>query len=102
MIAYAVSQRTHELGSPWVALGATGARIASMVVGRARTDAAALCGVVAALFVTRVLQSPSSRSAGPKLTFFVVLVLPRRRRGAGQLRSRRGRRASTRHRERGE
>ncbi|HEY7236593.1 MAG TPA: ABC transporter permease [Gemmatimonadaceae bacterium] len=77
VIAYAVSQRTHELGVR-VALGATGTRIASMVVrqGLVLTLGGVLCGVVAALLVTRVLQSLLfGVSAVDPLTFVIVLVL---------------------------
>ncbi|HKW11506.1 MAG TPA: ABC transporter permease [Gemmatimonadaceae bacterium] len=77
VIAYAVSQRTHELGVR-VALGATGTRIASMVVrqGLGLTLGGVLCGIVAALLVTRVLQSLLfGVSAMDPLTFVVVLVL---------------------------
>jgi putative ABC transport system permease protein len=77
VIAYAVSQRTHELGVR-VALGATGRRIAAMVVsqGLTLTLVGVLLGVAAAIVVTRVLQTLLfGVSALDPLTFGVVLGL---------------------------
>jgi putative ABC transport system permease protein len=77
VIAYTVSQRTHELGVR-VALGATGQRIAAMVVsqGLSLTIGGALVGVVAAVLVTRVLSALLfGVSALDPLTFAVVLVV---------------------------
>jgi putative ABC transport system permease protein len=77
VIAYAVSQRTHELGVR-VALGATGERIARMVVnqGLMLAIAGVTVGVVAALLVTRVLGSLLfGVSALDPLTFGAVLIL---------------------------
>jgi putative ABC transport system permease protein len=77
VIAYAVSQRTHELGIR-VALGATGKRIAGMVVGHglALTLGGVVLGVAAALVVTRVLQTLLfGVSAIDPLTFGGVLAL---------------------------
>jgi predicted permease len=77
VIAYAVSQRTHELGVR-VALGATGQRIAAMVVsqGIALTLGGVVLGVFAALIVTRVLQTLLfGVSAFDPITFAVVLGL---------------------------
>jgi predicted permease len=77
VIAYAVSQRTHELGVR-IALGATGQRIAAMVVsqGIALTLGGVVIGVAAALIVTRVLQTLLfGVSAFDPLTFGVVLGL---------------------------
>jgi putative ABC transport system permease protein len=77
VIAYAVSQRTHELGVR-VALGATGQRIAGMVVsqGLALTLGGVVLGVAAALVVTRVLQTLLfGVSAIDPLTFGGVLAL---------------------------
>jgi predicted permease len=58
IIAYAVSQRTHELGLR-VALGATGQRITRMVIseGLVITAIGALIGVVAAIGASRYLSS---------------------------------------------
>ena len=77
VIAYAVSQRMHELGVR-VALGATGQRIASMVVaqGLTLTVVGALLGLVAALLMTRVLSALLfGVSALDPVTFGVVLVV---------------------------
>ena len=77
VIAYAVSQRTHELGVR-VALGATSQRIASMVVrqGLALTLGGVIVGIAAAVLVTRVLSSLLfGVSALDPLTFGAVLVL---------------------------
>jgi putative ABC transport system permease protein len=77
VIAYAVSQRTHELGVR-VALGATSQRIANMVVaqGLSLTIGGAIAGVVAAVLVTRVLSALLySVSALDPLTFVVVLLV---------------------------
>ena len=77
VIAYAVSQRMHELGVR-VALGATRQRLASMVVrqGLALTSAGVLVGIVAAILLTRVLQTLLfGVSALDPLTFSVVLLL---------------------------
>jgi putative ABC transport system permease protein len=58
VIAYAVSQRTHELGVR-VALGATGDRISRMVIGEglALTAVGILIGSVAAFFAGRLVSS---------------------------------------------
>jgi ABC-type antimicrobial peptide transport system permease subunit len=67
----------HELGVR-VALGATGQRIAAMVVrqGLLLTSGGVLLGVVAAMLVTRVLQTLLfGVSALDPLTFGLVLVL---------------------------
>jgi predicted permease len=58
VIAYAVSQRTHELGVR-VALGATSRRIAAMVVGQGLTLSAVgvVVGIAAAFLLTRVLRA---------------------------------------------
>jgi putative ABC transport system permease protein len=58
VIAYAVSQRTHELGVR-VALGATGDRISRMVIGEGLTLTAIgiVVGAVAAFFAGRVVSS---------------------------------------------
>jgi len=58
VIAYAVSQRTHELGIR-VALGATTQRISAMVIreGLALTAAGAMLGVIAALAAGSVVAS---------------------------------------------
>src|SRR5205807_2314149 len=72
-----VGQRTHELGVR-VALGATGQRIAAMVVsqGLSLTIGGALVGVVAAVLVTRVLSALLfGVSALDPLTFAVVLFV---------------------------
>jgi len=77
VIAYAVSQRTHELGVR-VALGATSQRIASMVVkqGLGLTIGGAAVGVVAAVLVTRVLSALLyGVSALDPVTFAVVLLV---------------------------
>jgi putative ABC transport system permease protein len=77
VIAYAVSQRTHELGVR-VALGATGERIARMVVGQglALALAGVTVGIVAAILVTRVLSSLLfGVSAIDPLTFGAVLAV---------------------------
>ena len=77
VIAYAVSQRTHELGVR-VALGATSQRIAGMVVGQGLTLTlgGVVVGIVAALLVTRVLGSLLfGVSTLDPLTFGVVLTL---------------------------
>jgi putative ABC transport system permease protein len=77
VIAYAVSQRTHELGVR-VALGATGERIAAMVVGQGLTLAftGVVVGVVAAILLTRVLGSLLfGISAIDPVTFGAVLGL---------------------------
>ena len=77
VIAYAVSQRTHELGVR-VALGATGQRIARMVVaqGLSLTIGGAVVGVVAALLMTRVLGALLyGVSALDPLTFAAVLLI---------------------------
>jgi putative ABC transport system permease protein len=77
VIAYAVSQRTHELGVR-VALGATSSRIASMVVaqGLSLTIGGAVVGVVAAVMVTRVLSALLyGVSALDPFTFIAVLLI---------------------------
>jgi putative ABC transport system permease protein len=77
VIAYAVSQRTHELGVR-VALGATSQRIASMVVkqGLGLTIGGAAVGVVAAVLMTRVLSALLyGVSALDPVTFAVVLFV---------------------------
>jgi putative ABC transport system permease protein len=77
VIAYAVSQRMHELGVR-VALGATAQRIATMVVseGLKLTVGGALLGVVAAILLTRVLSALLfGVDALDPLTFAVVLLL---------------------------
>jgi putative ABC transport system permease protein len=77
VIAYAVSQRTHELGVR-VALGATGERIAAMVVGQGLTltFGGVVLGVAAAVAVTRVLGSLLfGVSALDPLTFAAVLLV---------------------------
>jgi putative ABC transport system permease protein len=77
VIAYAVSQRTHELGVR-LALGATSQRIAGMVVGQglALTLGGVVVGIVAALLVTRVLGSLLfGVSTLDPPTFGVVLTL---------------------------
>ena len=77
VIAYAVSQRTHELGVR-VALGATSSRIASMVVaqGLGLTIGGAVVGVMAAVLVTRVLGALLyGVSALDPVTFVVVLLV---------------------------
>ena len=77
VIAYAVSQRTHELGVR-LALGATSQRIAGMVVGQGLTLTlgGVVVGIVAALLVTRVLGSLLfGVSTLDPLTFGVVLTL---------------------------
>jgi putative ABC transport system permease protein len=77
VIAYAVSQRTHELGVR-VALGATRGRIAGMVVkqGLGLTIGGAAVGVVAAVLVTRVLSALLyGVSALDPLTFAIVLLV---------------------------
>jgi putative ABC transport system permease protein len=77
VIAYAVSQRTHELGVR-VALGATGQRIAAMVVGQGLTltIGGSAVGIIAAVLVTRVLGALLfGVSALDPLTFGVVLLL---------------------------
>jgi putative ABC transport system permease protein len=58
VIAYTVSQRTHEMGVR-VALGATGSRISRMVVaeGLTLTLIGAAIGVVGALYAARVIAS---------------------------------------------
>jgi putative ABC transport system permease protein len=58
VIAYAVSQRTHELGVR-VALGATGDRISRMVIGEglALTAVGIAVGAVAAFFAGRLVSS---------------------------------------------
>jgi putative ABC transport system permease protein len=77
VIAYAVSQRTHEIGVR-VALGATGERIARMVVGQglALALAGVTVGIVAAILVTRVLSSLLfGVSAIDPVTFGAVLAV---------------------------
>jgi putative ABC transport system permease protein len=77
VIAYAVSQRAHELGVR-VALGATGQRIASMVVrqGLMLSLAGVTVGVAVALLVTRVLGALLfGVSALDPLTFAAVPLL---------------------------
>jgi putative ABC transport system permease protein len=77
VIAYAVSQRTHELGVR-VALGATGQRIAAMIVsqGLTLTISGAVVGTLAALVVTRVLSALLfGVSALDPLTFAIVLLV---------------------------
>jgi ABC-type antimicrobial peptide transport system permease subunit len=77
VITYAVSQRTHELGVR-VALGATGQRIAAMVVRRGLllTSGGVLLGGVAAMLLTRMLQTLLfGVSALDPLTFGLVFVL---------------------------
>jgi putative ABC transport system permease protein len=77
VIAYAVSQRMHELGVR-VALGATGQRVAAMVLrqGLLLTSGGVLLGIVAAILVTRVLQTLLfGVSALDPLTFGLVLLL---------------------------
>jgi putative ABC transport system permease protein len=77
VIAYAVSQRTHELGVR-VALGATGQSIARMVVGQGinMTVAGVVIGLTAAFAVTRVLSSLLfGVSAADPLTFGGVALL---------------------------
>ena len=58
VIAYAVSQRTHELGVR-VALGATGDRITRMVVGEGLklTAAGAVLGIGGALLAGRIFAT---------------------------------------------
>jgi len=58
VIAYAVSQRTHELGVR-VALGATGDRIARMVIGEglALTAVGIAIGAIASVFAGRLVSS---------------------------------------------
>jgi putative ABC transport system permease protein len=58
VIAYAVSQRTHELGVR-VALGATGDRIARMVIGEglALTAIGIAIGAIASVFAGRLVSS---------------------------------------------
>lgn len=77
VIAYAVSQRAHELGVR-VALGATDRRIAGMVVwqGLTLSLAGVAVGIVAAVIVTRVLGALLfGVSALDPVTFVAVLVL---------------------------
>ena len=77
MIAYAVSQRTHELGVR-VALGATGDRITRMVVGEglAVTAIGAVVGLIASIAASRVLASLlfNVKAADP-ITFGSVVVV---------------------------
>jgi len=77
VIAYSVSQRAHELGVR-VALGATGQRIAGMVVGQGLmlTLAGVAIGVLAATLVSRLLASLLfGVGALDPLTFGLVLVV---------------------------
>ena len=77
VIAYAVSQRTHELGVR-VALGATREHISRMVVGQGLflTLSGAMVGVAAALALSRVIGSLLfGVSAADPLTFAGVLLL---------------------------
>jgi putative ABC transport system permease protein len=92
VIAYAVSQRAHELGVR-VALGATGERIATMVVrqGLILSFVGVAIGVAGALMVTRVLGAllfgvsaldPFTFAAVPLLLVVVAVAasyLPARR-----------------------
>jgi predicted permease len=77
VIAYAVGQRTHELGVR-VALGATGERITRMVIGEglAMTAVGAAVGVVASIAGSRVLASLlfNVKAADP-ITFGSVVVV---------------------------
>ncbi len=77
VIAYAVSQRTHELGVR-VALGATGDRITRMVVGEglAVTAIGAVVGLIASIAASRVLASLlfNVKAADP-ITFGSVVVV---------------------------
>ncbi len=78
VIAYSVSQRTHELGLR-VALGATGDRITRMVVGEGLwlTIGGAVFGVIGALLAGRVLASLlfGVGASDPVTIAAVVLVL---------------------------
>jgi putative ABC transport system permease protein len=77
VIAYVVSQQTHELGVR-VALGASGERITRMVVGQgiAMTIIGVAIGLAAALALTRVLSSLLfGVGAADPLTFVAVAVL---------------------------
>jgi putative ABC transport system permease protein len=77
VVAYAVSQRAHELGVR-AALGATSGRIASMVVGQGLTLSVAgvVVGIAAAFLVTRVLGALLfGVSALDPLTFAAVALL---------------------------
>jgi putative ABC transport system permease protein len=77
VIAYAVSQRTHELGVR-VALGATGEQIHRMVVaqGLVLTLLGAIVGIAAALATGRVIASLLfGVGAADPLTLAVVVLL---------------------------
>jgi putative ABC transport system permease protein len=77
VIAYAVSQRTHELGVR-VALGATGTRISRMVIGEGviLTAAGVLVGLVASLGGARIIAKLlyNVKSSDP-VTFVGVALL---------------------------
>jgi predicted permease len=77
VIAYAVSQRTHELGVR-VALGATGDRISRMVIGEGvfLTAAGVIVGLAASLAGTRLIAKLlyNVKTSDP-LTFVAVALL---------------------------
>jgi putative ABC transport system permease protein len=78
VIAYAVSQRTHELGVR-VALGATGDRISRMVIGEglALTAVGAIVGIVGSLFAGKLVASLlyDVKALDPATIVSVVAVL---------------------------
>jgi putative ABC transport system permease protein len=77
IIAYAVTERTHEIGVR-LALGAQRRDVMTMIVaqGMAMTAAGTVVGLVAALLVTRLMSSLLfGVSAADPITFTAITVL---------------------------